>query len=156
MKPFFSWLFQQCIVGKVDLREVIAPFLPDWWWKWSTDEYLEAWFDFENKPDHELIEKIQGLRKKWVKCYVATNQEKYRLDYIRNEMNFGDLFDGIFCSAEMGMKKPDPKYYESIIDTLWVQPSDIMYYDDAEENIEVAKNVGIQAIYYKGIWDFSF
>lgn len=143
-------------MGKADLKEVIVSYLSEWWWKWSTDEYLEAWFDFENKPDYELIEKIQELRKKWVQCYVATNQEKYRLNYLRKDMNFENLFDGLFCSAEMGMKKPDLQYYQSIIDTLWVLPSDIMYYDDAEENIEAAKNLGIQSILYRTIHDFYF
>lgn len=156
MKGFFTGVFQECLLGKADLRKVIAPFLLDWWWSGNVDEYLKSWFDFENQPDHELIEKIQELRKNWIQCYVATNQEKYRLDYLRNEMNFGDLFDGIFCSAEMGTKKPDPKYYQSIINTLWVSPSDIMYYDDAEENIESAKCIGIHSIHYRTFSDFSF
>lgn len=155
MKPFFTGVFQKCILWTADLREVIVPFLRDWWWEWSSDEYLQAWFDFENQPDRELIAKIQELRRKWVRCYVATNQEKYRLKYLRNVMNFENLFDGIFCSAEMGMKKPDVEYYKKIIDTLWVPPSDIIYYDDAHENIEVAKNLGIQSVFYTTIHDFS-
>lgn len=69
-------------------------------------------------------------------------------------MNFDQLFDGIFCSAEMGMKKPEIAYYETIIDSLGIDPSDIIYYDDALENIESAKSLGIRAVHYKSISDF--
>jgi HAD superfamily hydrolase (TIGR01509 family) len=63
-------------------------------------------------------------------------------------MNFENLFDGIFCSAEMGLKKPEKEYYESIINTLGVDPSNIIYYDDALENIESARSLGIDARLY--------
>ncbi len=153
MKPFFVGVFQDCTIGKADLREIIIPFLQEWHWKWSVDEYLKSWFDFENRPDTTLIEKIQELRISWIQCHVATNQEKYRLKYLKKEMNFENLFDSIFCSAEMGKKKPQETYYQKIIDTLWVAPSDITYYDDALENIESARNLGIRAVHYRSIHD---
>ncbi len=155
MKPFFTWVFQECTLGKADLREMLQPYLTEWKWEWSVDAYLKAWFDFENQPDRELIGKIQELRKKWIQCHVATNQEKYRLEYIRTEMWFGAYFDSIFCSAEMGMKKPQEAYYQHIISSLHANPSDIIYFDDALENIESASSLGVKAIYYKSIRDFS-
>jgi FMN phosphatase YigB (HAD superfamily) len=33
-------------------------------------------------------------------------------------MQFDVLFDGIFCSAEIGLKKPQKEYYEYILDSL--------------------------------------
>lgn len=70
-------------------------------------------------------------------------------------MYFENLFDGIFCSAEMGLKKPEKAYYQSIINTLGVDPSEIIYYDDALENIESARSLGIRAVHYRSIDDFS-
>ncbi len=155
MKPFFAWIFQECTIGRADLREVIVPFLEEWKWEWSPEEYLKAWFEFENQPDIELIWEIQKLRKNGIKCYIATNQEKYRLEYLKKEMHFENLFDGIFCSAEMGLKKPEKKYYQVIIDTLGVDPSDIIYFDDALENIESVRSLGIDARLYTRREDFT-
>lgn len=70
-------------------------------------------------------------------------------------MNFESLFDTVFCSAEMGVKKPQKEYYEYIIDTLNVDAHDIIYYDDALENIESASSLGVKAIHYKSIRNFS-
>ena len=154
MKPFFAWIFQECTIGKADLREVILPYLKEWRWDRTVDEYLQAWFDFENQPDTVLLAKIQELRTSWIQCHIATNQEKYRLKYLKKEMHFESLFDSIFCSAEMGLKKPEKAYYESIINTLRVDPSDIIYYDDAVENVESARKLGIRTVHYRSIDDF--
>ncbi len=155
MKPFFSGIFQECIIGKADLQEVIVPYLKEWKWKWNPDKYLHAWFDFENKPDKLLIEKIQKLRKNWAKCYVATNQENYRLAYLRKNMAFETFFDGVFCSAEIGYKKPQKEFYTHIVSTLDVEPDNIVYFDDDEKNILSSKELGIKWIIYQNISDYT-
>ena len=154
MIPFFRWVFQDCLVWKSDLKESLAPFLWEWWWTKSTQEYLDAWFAYENNIDKKLIEKIRQYRWSGIQCHVATNQEKYRLAYLRNEMWFSREFDSVFCSAEIGYKKPASEFYTHILDVLEIQdPNDIVYFDDAEENIEAAKKLWINAILYKTIDD---
>ena len=154
MKDFFTGVFQKCIIWEADLREVITSYLEKWWWSWSADEYIQSWCEYENKPDIELISKIQDLRKEGIKCYIATNQEKYRLEFLRNKMRFDEYFDGVFCSAEIGYKKPQKEYFEYILSVLSVPPDQILYFDDAEENIEIARWFGIDARLYKNIADF--
>lgn len=155
MKDFFSGIFRECTIGKVDLKEILPPFLEKWGYRGNVDEYLKEWFDFENHPDTLLIEKIQALRADWIKCYVATNQEKYRLEYIQKKMGFNALFDGIFCSAEIGLKKPQKEYYEYILDSLSISWEDALYFDDSLENIEVARSIGINSILYRNREDFT-
>jgi putative hydrolase of the HAD superfamily len=156
MKSFFSGLFQECIIGKADLREVLAPYLQDWKWGGSVDDYLESWFSFENQPDHTLLEEIQKLRNDGYMCYVATNQEKYRLQYLRDIMEFNTLFDGVFCSAEIGYKKPEIEYYEYITQAVNMHPNKIVYFDDDEKNITSAQNLGIASHLYKPDSHISF
>ena len=155
MKDFFGGVFRDCTIGKVDLKDMLPPFLEKWGWEGSVDGFLKSWFDFENRPDLELIKEIQKLRATWIRCYVATNQEKYRLEYVRKDMQFDVLFDGIFCSAEIGLKKPQKEYYEYILDSLWIAWEDVMYFDDSLENIEVARSIGINSILYRNRDDFT-
>ena len=54
-------------------------------------------------------------------------------------MRFDEYFDGVFCSAEIGYKKPQKEYFEYILSVLSVPPDQILYFDDAEENIEIAR-----------------
>lgn len=154
MQVFFRWIFQDCIIWKADLMEVLPPYLNEWWWKGTVEEYLKNWFESENLPDNILIEYIQKLRKEWVRCYVATNQEKYRLTYLRNEMKFDEYFDWVFCSAEMCLKKPQKEYFQYILNVLNIPSDEVIYFDDSLENIEIASSLWIQGIHYQGISDF--
>jgi len=154
MQIFFRWIFQDCIIGKADLMEVLPPYLSEWWWRWIVEEYLRNWFESEDLPDTNLIGHIQKLRKEWIKCYVATNQEKYRLAYLRNEMKFDEYFDWIFCSAEMWLKKPQKEYFQYILNVLNIPSDEVLYFDDSLENIEIASSLWIHGFHYQNISDF--
>jgi putative hydrolase of the HAD superfamily len=78
MIPFFEGEFQNCIVGKTDLIELVKPWLPKWKWDGTVDEFLQFWFKAEHNVDERMVAVIRNLRKKGIKCYLATNQEKYR------------------------------------------------------------------------------
>lgn len=52
---FFRGAFIDCLLGRADLKESIAPFLPRWGWKGSVDALLQCWFNVENNVNHELV-----------------------------------------------------------------------------------------------------
>jgi len=100
--PFFLNEFKGCLVGKADLKEVIKPYLVKWGWQKSVDELLDYWFTGEVNVDARVMETIEKLKQQKIKCYLATNQEKYRTDYMVEQMNYKNIFHGIFSSAEIG------------------------------------------------------
>src|SRR3989344_4253457 len=75
---FFAQEWDAILVGKADTREKIAPYLKEWGWPGTVEDYQKFWFEFEHKIDQQLINHIQKLRKKGILCAVATNQDKYR------------------------------------------------------------------------------
>lgn len=154
--PFFRGVFQDCVVGKADIRAVIEPFLKKWKWKGSVDAFLSEWFHYENHIDFKLIDIIQKLGTSGIQCHIATNQEAYRLSFLKSEMRFSEYFDSVFCSCEIGFKKPQKEFYECILTKLGVSdPSKVLYFDDAPENIESAESLGISAILYRGFEDLE-
>lgn len=154
MLPFYRGIFQECLIGKADLKEVIAPWLVKWKWDGSVDTFLLQWFQYEHNIDQRVVTLIRALQKNDVSCYLATNQEKYRTEYMRNEMEFGKIFDGIFSSAEIGSKKPQKEFYECILHTLGVEKDTILYADDTASHVDGAKLVGIEGYLYTGFEDF--
>jgi HAD superfamily hydrolase (TIGR01509 family) len=153
MLAFFDTVFQDCLVGRADLKEAIRPFLKDWKWNKSIDKLLEFWFRAEDKPNFKLIDFIKKLREKGIKCYLMTNQEKYRTEYMKKEMNFDNIFDQIFSSAYIGYKKPDIKFYESVYNEInrefKVDKNQILFFDDGEKEVRGAVNFGIEAYLYE-------
>ena len=65
--PFFTGIFQQCLIGKAELRKVIGPHLQEWGWKGTVDELLEFWFKAEHKIDEQMIEIVKSLKEKVIR-----------------------------------------------------------------------------------------
>ncbi|MFP4424347.1 MAG: HAD family hydrolase [Candidatus Woesearchaeota archaeon] len=151
--PFFKGAFRECIVGKADLKEEIAPWLPRWNWHGSVDDFLEYWFKAEHQIDKRVVAKIEQLRKQGYPCFLATNQEKYRIRYMKEKMGFDRLFDKLFSSAEIGYQKPQPEFFTYIIREL--QVGQIIYFDDSESHVKEAKEQGIDACLYTRFSDFE-
>lgn len=155
-EPFFTGEFQKCITGQADLKELLGNHAKEWGWKKSVDELLAYWFKCEHNVSEELIEGIQKVRSMGIKCYLATNQERYRTDYIIDQMGFGKSFDGVFSSANIGYTKPGKEYFQHILGDLeGILPEEIVYFDDSEKNVIAAKELGIDARLYSAYEDFD-
>lgn len=153
--PFFKNEFQPCLVGKADLKEIIKPYLAKWGWKKSVDELLQYWLESEDFVDKKVVDVIQKCRQSGVKVYMHSNQEKYRTDYMMGKMEMGKIVDGIFSSAYLGVKKPQPEFWQAVLSKI--QPAakqEVLVWDDDEENIASAKKFGFEAELYKGFDGF--
>ncbi len=147
--PFFVGPFTKCLVGNGDLKEEIAPYLPQWGWNKGVDAFLEYWFASEHKLDEALIADIQEIRRKGIICVVATNQEKHRAEYMLQKMGFADSFDNLYASAHLGHKKPSLDFYAKVYATLGsIDKKEVLFWDDDADNVAAAKEFGINAELY--------
>lgn len=153
--PFIKNEFQSCLVGKADLKEELKKYVSEWGWKNSIDELLTFWFDGEKDINQTLLDKTKELRKEGYEIYLVTNNEKYRVDFLWNIIGLKNYFDGMFSSAELGLKKPNPEFYLKVLKILHTTPDQVIFMDDDEENVESAKNIGMDARFYSGIKDFK-
>lgn len=144
-EPFFEGVFLECLVGRADLKEVIAPFLQSWGWEASVDDFIKCWFDVENAVDQRMSHVITKLRKHGYFCGLATNQERYRIEYMRTEMGFSTIFDEIFSSVEIGAMKNELRYFEIVTARLGLPADKILFWDDSQSNVEMARLFGWQA-----------
>ncbi|MCW1908768.1 MAG: HAD-IA family hydrolase [Candidatus Saccharibacteria bacterium] len=153
-EEFFKGPYAKVNVGQTDLRELLIEY-KDLWQSEDPDAIMKFWFESENIKNEPLLELIQQIRASGIKCYFATNQSKYRGEYMKQVM-FPGLFDGSFVSADLGVQKPDLGFYEKVIELLRrevpnLKPEEIMFFDDTQENVDAAKSLGIDAHFYEGI-----
>jgi len=154
-EQFFRNDWKSIVTGKKDLKESIAENPGLWQWDGGVDELLDYWFKTEDVRNEELIAVIRELKEKGVPCYLATEQEKYRGQYMKNVM-FGDLFDGYFVTAELGVSKTEPEFFEAIINELKakypaIEPKDITFFDDSQSKVDTANSVGINGQLFTGV-----
>jgi putative hydrolase of the HAD superfamily len=56
------------------------------------------------------------------------------------------LFDHVIESAKIGLRKPDPRIYRLMTDTLKVDPAKCVYLDDLGVNLKPAREMGMTTI----------
>ena len=56
------------------------------------------------------------------------------------------LFDHIIESAKIGLRKPDPRIYQMMIEALGVDPKACVYLDDLGVNLKPARDMGMTTI----------
>jgi putative hydrolase of the HAD superfamily len=157
VKFYSSEEFKLSSIGKFDLRDALKIHKDLWQWQGSPEELMEMWFEGENYPNEPLLELVAKLRSSGVHVYLATQQEKYRRDWIMDVV-FKDMFDGIFCSCDIGYNKRDDKFWEVVIEQLAVlhpgiMPAEIAYFDDMQTLVDKAREFSIEAYEYKQMPD---
>jgi putative hydrolase of the HAD superfamily len=56
------------------------------------------------------------------------------------------LFDHVIESARIGLRKPDPRIYQMMIEALAVDPRSCVYLDDLGVNLKPARDMGMKTI----------
>jgi putative hydrolase of the HAD superfamily len=57
-----------------------------------------------------------------------------------------DLFDEIVESSQVGVRKPDPRFYEHACARLEIEPSEAVFLDDLGVNLKPARAMGMTTI----------
>ena len=55
-------------------------------------------------------------------------------------------FDHVIESAKIGLRKPDPRIYQMMVETLKVNPNNCVYLDDLGVNLKPARDMGMTTI----------
>ena len=146
-KPFFGAEFKDCLIGKSDLKEVLQKYLKSWNWNSTVDEFLLYWFNVENKPNNELINLVDALKQNGIRCVVATNQEKYRTEFVSSKI--GRHFAAIYASYQLQYIKPQKEYFIKLLELEKIKPENCLFIDDSIENINSASKLGITSFLYE-------
>ncbi len=146
---FFAGPFTDCLLGKKDLREVIPPYLAQWGWGRTLDDFLEFWFEVESHVHNPLLALADQLHASGRRCLLASTQERYRAHYLEDLLGLGERFDGAFFSCRLGCQKPDPDFYAAVIRQIGLHPAEVFLIDDNAANVIGAKAMGWNAALFR-------
>lgn len=62
---------------------------------------------------------------------------------------FGDLFDAVVISGEVGLRKPDPEIYRMAAKLIDAEPFSCVFIDDIKDNVRGAEAVGMTGIHHR-------
>ena len=108
------------------------------------------WEHFASPESWQLFDDVeacwQRLRQSGGRLVIASNFDS-RLHEIVARHSAIAIADAVFCSAEVGYRKPDPMFYEAVADSLGLTKADkvTMVGDDFENDCAAPHKFGWQA-----------
>jgi putative hydrolase of the HAD superfamily len=91
---------------------------------------------------------VRALRPAY-RCSVLSNADVSLRDRLEGELALHHLFDDIVVSAEVGVAKPAPRIFQLAAERLGVEPASCVFVDDWDQNVEAAREVGMQAVLHR-------
>jgi len=152
---FFTNAFQKCLVGKADLKQEIVPYLSRWGWDKGVDAFINYWFTVHSKTDQRVLELVKKVRFAGIAPYLATNQEKYRTQYLWETLGFRKYFDDIFTSSKVGHLKSEAAFFPDVLKKISLKPDEVFFFDDAQSCVVSAKSAGLKAVLYTDYTDLE-
>jgi putative hydrolase of the HAD superfamily len=155
LHDFFHHLFYERpdydsgLTGDGDLPAVIGATRADWGWTGPVEEFIRDWFTLGAVPDPEAMALVATLRRHGVRCALASNQNLPRARYMDDELGYRELFDARFYSADIGVAKPEPAYFRTVLAALDTDPDRVLFIDDTEPNVDAARACGLHAEHHR-------
>jgi putative hydrolase of the HAD superfamily len=99
------------------------------------------------RPDEQMLSALRRARAAGVRTGLVSNSMGAgRYD----RSTFGELFDGVVISGEVGLHKPQAEIFLLGAERAGVEPKDCVFVDDLRENCEGAEAVGMTAVLHRG------
>ena len=114
----------------------------------------EFWYGWKQILGHEtpIVDLMESLCET-IPIWLLSNTNPRHIRYLATsgKYKFYRFITGAVYSFQTGCRKPDEKIYELTLDKIESSGEKVLYIDDNEENIEGAKNSGINAVIYEGL-----
>ncbi|MFJ8912203.1 HAD family hydrolase [Amycolatopsis sp. NPDC102389] len=107
---------------------------------------VEGWTHVE--PD--VLELLEGLHEAGAALALLSNASSTFGRWVR-EQEWADLFRVKLFSGDLGCMKPDAKIYRILLAELGAEPSDCLFFDDRQSNVDGARAVGMRAERWVGV-----
>lgn len=146
--PEFDELNFSFEVGAISPEDFIGGFqkqLPNV----STEEILKAWNTVLADFPLYRLEFLQELSKKY-RLFLLSNTDSIHIKTFEEKsgpsfyQDFYNCFEKVYFSFNLGMRKPDPKIYQYLIDKHNLVPENTLFVDDKKENTDSAAALGIK------------
>lgn len=92
---------------------------------------------------------IRDLKTNGYRIYLLSNYSKRNFELGKIKFKFYPYVDGGVISYEIMHVKPEPEIYQALIDKYGFEPSEAVFLDDLQENLDGAKPFGFHTIQVK-------
>lgn len=123
----------------------------------SANKIVFAWNSMLKDVPMETIDILIRLKQSKIKVYLLSNTNAIHIDAALRKWekatsnSFYDMFDKVYLSHEIGLRKPTKEIFDFVIDDQQLIPSKTLFIDDSVQHIEGAKLAGLITHHLKKI-----
>ena len=96
--------------------------------------------------DPEAHSVLQTLHRSKKLALVSNFDHPPHVHSVLSELNLTPYFDSVVISAEVGIKKPDPRIFDTALEQTGIKPEEVIYVGDTEDDTKAARAAGIVPI----------
>ena len=147
-----SSIFKQQEVGKISDDDFIAELNKMSSSELDKEKVFKAWNSLLIAFPEERIKLLKKLKKEY-RLFLFSNTNSIHVrafeKMFRDQFNesFSDLFEKIYYSHVIGLRKPDAESFRFILKDSNLKPEETLFVDDAINNIEGAEAVGLKTLH---------
>ena len=152
---------EQTLLGKLDIKKAIEPHLREFNWEGTCDDYFNDLFEFEsNFFDQEMLSLVKRIKDSGVECFLCTDKNKPRFDFIINHPSIKNIFEEGFISCDIGFLKAQEGFWKYVLDDLKnrypdIKPEEVAFFDDKQANIDTSLKFGFNSFLFTNIEKFK-
>ena len=145
-----SNLMQDYETGKISALNFHERLVESLGFDLSFDDFITSSNEAIGAGDDGIESIVRSLREEY-QLALLSNTNPVHFEHIKKKYAIVGLFEHILLSYEMGVMKPAALAYEKLIALTCKLPLKHLFIDDRIENINAAKEIGMDAIHYKSI-----
>ena len=137
-------LFEKGKINELDFIKSFEKFIPNA----SLEEIVKAWNSVIGDFPLHRLEFLQLLSSKY-RLFLLTNTDSIHISRFEHKAgmsfytDFYRCFEKVYYSYEMGMRKPDPEIFKTILRKHDLSAKRTLFVDDKKENTDVAESLGL-------------
>lgn len=127
------------------------PYLQKWGINLSKEDFFDFWFTAEKEvPGIATI--ARALKERGLKIFILSNNFEERTAYYEKNFTFlQEIADKSYYSWQTGLVKSNLEAYKKVLNENNLKPEECIYFDDVQENVEMAKSLGIHSYLFEGV-----
>lgn len=148
----FYRLFEEGKLSPSEFRNKLREYIPQ---HVSDEEIDNAWSAMLLDTPPARWELLGRLKNNY-RTFLLSNTSKIHVDryfdylFLQYETRgYRHLFEKVYFSFELGIRKPDLRIFEFVLKENSLIPDETLFIDDVLKNIEAAKNVGLLTYHLK-------
>jgi 2-haloacid dehalogenase len=118
-------------------------------WKEAIEAFYGRWIEMLGGPINETVEILRQLKQSGhYKLYALTNWSAETFPTALEMYDFLHWFDGRVVSGEEKMRKPNPLFYQILLDRFQLKAEETLFIDDSARNVNAAEQMRIKSILF--------